>query len=300
MPDFASYCADLINRVNAAGWAVMAQKTIPYGVQYELADRSGRKAMLNAYSGKKGLSHVPGGKDAAALAADLGMAAPVSGGLAEVTSGDPFKLGTPRVGGDESGKGDFFGPLVVAAYHLDAETELKLAGSGVTDSKSLTDSKIQKLAGLLDKTGRGAVLSLMPREYNPAYRQTGNLNVLLAQMHGKCVNAIMKAHGAPRAVLIDQFARDGAVLAAAVAAPAGVKLVTRTKAESDLAVAAASVLARAAFVQGLKDLSHEFGTEFPPGAGGPVLQAGRAFVRLFSKAQLVNVAKVHFKTTEQL
>ncbi len=300
MPDFAAYCADLVNRVNAAGWVVVAHKTIPYGVQYELADRSGRKAMLNAYSGRKGLSHVPGGRDAAALATDLGMEAPASAALAAPTSGDPFKLGTPRIGGDESGKGDFFGPLVVAAFYLDAEIEEKLAGSGVTDSKSLTDSKIQKLAGLLDKTGRGAVRALMPREYNPAYQQTGNLNVLLAQMHGKCVNAIMKAHGAPRAVLIDQFARDGSVLAAAVAAPSGVKLVTRTKAESDLAVAAASVLARAGFVQGLKDLRHEFGTEFPPGAGSPVIQAGRAFVRMFGKAQLANVAKLHFKTTEQL
>src|SRR5690606_14951645 len=112
----------------------------------------------------------------------------------------------------------------------------------------------------------------------------------------KCVSALMKKLGAPKAVLIDQFARDGAELKAAIAAPPGVAVVTRTNAESDLAVAAASVLARAAFVQGLKELEGEFGMPFPPGAGPPVIQAGRAFTRTFGREQLGNVAKLHFKT----
>ncbi|MBX3458973.1 MAG: ribonuclease HIII [Planctomycetes bacterium] len=297
--DFAAYCANLINRVNAAGWVVQSQKTIPYGVQYNLSDKAGRSASLNAYSGKKGFSNVPGGKDGAALAADLGLPAP-GAPLPEATSGDPFRLGAPRVGGDESGKGDFFGPLVVAAFHLDSATEKQLAGSGITDSKALTDAKITRLAGVLDKTGRGEVLTMMPREYNPEYQRTGNLNVLLSRLHGRCIGALIKRLGAPKSILVDEFMRDSTELAAAISAPKGVKLLTRTKAESDLAVAAASVLARAAFVEGLKELGHEFGQEFPPGAGDPVIKAGRAFVRSFGKAQLVNVAKTHFKTTERL
>jgi ribonuclease HIII len=298
MPDFAAYCADLLNRLHAAGWQSVSEKTIPYGRQYEMTDMAGRKAMLNAYSGKKGFSHVPGGKDGAALAETLGIAPTPPAG--KLTSGDPFKLGVPRVGGDESGKGDFFGPLVVAAFHLDAATEKKLAGSGITDSKSISPAAILRLAGLLDQTGRGATLKLMPREYNPEYRKTGNLNILLARMHGRCVSALMKKLGAPKAVLIDQFARDGSELTAAIAAPAGVSVVTRTKAESDLAVAAASVLARAAFVQGLKDLAGEFGMPFPPGAGDPVIKAGRMFTRTFGRDQLGNVAKLHFKTMERV
>lgn len=297
--DFAAYCASLINRINAAGWVVQSQKTIPYGLQYELSDKAGRKATLNAYSGKKGFSHVPGGKDGASLAADLGLPAP-GAPLPASTSGDPFKLGTPRIGGDESGKGDFFGPLVVAAFHLDAATEKQLAGSGISDSKGLSDSAITKLAGQLDKTNRGEVLSLMPREYNPEYQRIGNLNVLLARAHGRCIASLMTRLGAPKSILVDEFTRDSTELAAAIAAPKGVKLITRTKAESDLAVAAASVLARAAFVEGLKELGNEFGQEFPPGAGEPVIKAGRAFVKTFGKDQLANVAKVHFKTTERL
>lgn len=298
MADFAAYCADLLARVRAAGWQTVSEKSIPYGRQYQLSDSAGRAATLNAYSGKKGFSHVPGGKDGAVLGAALGIEPLQAAG--KPTSGDPFKLGTPRVGGDESGKGDFFGPLVVAAFHLDAATEKKLAGSGIADSKGLSASAILRLAGLIDQTGRGATLKLMPREYNPEYRKTGNLNILLARMHGRCVADLMKELGAPKAVLIDQFARDGRELNTAIAAPSGVAVVTRTKAESDLAVAAASVLARAAFVQGLKELEGEFGMPFPAGAGDPVIKAGRLFTRTFGRDQLGNVAKLHFKTTERV
>lgn len=295
---FITYCNDLLARAKHAGWKVLSEKTIPYGRQWNMEDAAGFKAVLNAYSGKKGFSYHAAGKDAARLSEALGGAAPTATGAA--TSADPFGLGLPRIGGDESGKGDFFGPLVVAAFHLDAETAKRLEGSGITDSKKLSDAQIEKLAGLLDNTGRGQVRRLMPREYNPAYRETGNLNVLLAQLHGRCVQAIMKKHGAPGAVLIDEFARDGKVLRAAIGAPAGVKVETRTRGEADLAVAAASILARAEFVRGLKELEHEFGQSFPPGAGSPVIRAGREFVRSFGREQLSNVAKLHFKTIDSL
>jgi len=295
---FITYCNDLLARARNAGWKVLSDKTIDYGRQWQLEDATGAKAVLNAYSGKKGMSFHVAGKDAARLNEALGVAPAPAAGAA--TSGDPFGLGVPRVGGDESGKGDFFGPLVVAAFFLDGKTAEKLKGSGVTDSKKLSDAQIEKLAGVLDRLQRGATARLMPREYNPEYAATGNLNVLLANMHGKCVQALCKLTGQPKTVLIDEFARDGAVLAKAIAAPRGVAVMTRTRAEADLAVAAASILARAEFVRGLKELEHEFGQPFPPGAGPPVIKAGREFVRSFGREQLGNVAKLHFKTLESL
>jgi ribonuclease HIII len=300
MADFDAYCNSLLDKARAAGWNVGTQRSIPYGRQYDLTDSAGRAALLNAYSGKKGFSHVAGGKAAAALGADLGIAPAAPETAGKQTAGDPFQLGLPRAGGDESGKGDFFGPLVVSAFHLDAATAKQLAGSGIVDSKKLTDAAILKLAGLLDKTGRGHTITLMPREYNPQYREVGNLNLLLAQVHGRCMQALTKRLGAPGAILIDQFAANAEPLRKAVAPGAGVKFMTRTKAEADLAVACASVLARAAFVEGLKELGTEFGMEFPPGAGPPVIQAGRQFNRTFGREALGQVAKLHFKTREQL
>lgn len=273
----------------------MAEKSIPYGRQYHVETGAGHKAVLNAYTGKKGFKYVAGGRDGAALTEALGGA---PAGAAPVAGDDPFGLGLPRVGGDESGKGDFFGPLVVAAFFLDDKTAAKLKGAGITDSKKLSDAAIEKIAGLLDKLSCAAVVRLMPREYNPRYREIGNLNVLLAQMHGECVRQLIGRN--PKAVIIDQFATDGRHLRAAIAAPTGVQVVTRTKGEADLAVAAASILARAEFVRSLKELEQEFGASFPPGAGSPVLKAGRAFVKTFGREQLANVAKLHFKTTQQL
>ncbi|MCB9895504.1 MAG: ribonuclease HIII [Planctomycetes bacterium] len=295
---FITYCNDLVARAKHAGWKVVSEKTIPYGRQWQMEDAAGFKAVLNAYSGKKGFSFHVGGKDAERLNEALGGTTPTAAGPA--TSGDPFGLGVPRVGGDESGKGDFFGPLVVAAFYLDEATAEKLKDSGIGDSKKFNDKQIEKMAGVLDKLQCGAFARLMPREYNPQYAKIGNLNVLLAKMHGKCINALCKVTGQPKTVLVDQFARDPRVLVKAIAAPAGVQVVTRTKGEADLAVAAASIIARAEFVRGLKELETEFGQSFPPGAGPPVIKAGREFVKTFGRDQLVNVAKLHFKTIDSL
>lgn len=298
MQEFIDYCNDLVARAKKVGWKVISEKAINYGRQWHMQDAAGFKAVLNAYSGKKGMSFLVGGKDADQLNEALGGSPTKKTGKA--TSTDPFGLGLPRVGGDESGKGDFFGPLVVAAFYLDEETEKALRDSGITDSKKLGPAQIQKMAGMLDKLKRGAFARLMPREYNPQYAKVGNLNVLLAKMHGKCIKALCKITGQPKAVLVDQFARDNSVLVKAIEAPEGVQVVTKTKGEADLAVAAASIIARAEFVRGLKELESEFGQPFPPGAGPPTIKAAQDFVKIFGRAQLPNVAKMHFKTVDSL
>jgi ribonuclease HIII len=293
-PGFITYCNDLLARARNAGWKTVSEKSIDYGRQWQLEDTAGFKAILNAYSGKKGMSFHVAGKDAARLNEVLGGSTPATAPVSSST--DPFGLGLPRVGGDESGKGDFFGPLVVAAFYLDAKTAEALRGAGIADSKKLGAATIQRIAGLLDKTGCGDVVRLMPREYNPTYDKYGNLNLLLADLHGQCVRKLLKRKKAP-VVLIDEFARDGGALAAAIP---GVKVITRTKGEADLAVAAASILARATFVDSLRELETEFGQPFPPGAGPPTIKAAREFVRTFGKPALSNVAKLHFKTMESL
>jgi ribonuclease HIII len=289
---FITYCNDLLARAKNAGWKVLSDKTIDYGRQWQLEDAGGSKAVLNAYSGKKGMSFHVAGKDATKLNETLGVVAP----QAAAAGADPFNLGMPRIGGDESGKGDFFGPLVVAAFHLDAKTLEALKDAGIADSKQLGATKIQQLAGLLDKTACGHVVRLMPREYNPTYQKFGNLNLLLASLHGECVGALLKKKKAP-VVIIDQFASNPAALSKAIP---GVRLVTRTKGEADLAVAAASILARATFVESLKELETEFGQPFPPGAGPPTVKAAREFVKSFGKQALHAVAKLHFKTMDSL
>lgn len=316
MGDFQSYCAELLNKAKAGGFSVLAERRLDYGRQFELADGGGAKATLSCYRGKKGFSFVVGGRHAAVLGEALGGGVPAKA----VPSGaqlDPFGLGFPRIGGDESGKGDFFGPLCVAAYYVEEKGARELLDMGVADCKTLPDAAVERLAGLLEpgkltKCGIGHAIALMPRDYNPRYASVGNLNLLLSQLHGECVNELMlrldgikkrlvkRGAAGVAAVLIDQFATNTSSLAGALNLPAGCKLVTRTGGEADIACAAASVLARAEFLRGLRALEAEYGQELPPGAGPPTVKAAREFKRAFGAGELAKVAKTHFKTMDSL
>ena len=300
MSEFQRYTRDLVARARAAGWEILQEKAIPYGRQYHLQRGGGATAVLSCYQGKKGLSFVPGGKAGSELAEDLGGRAPRKPGTAPAGGDDPFGLGAPRIGADESGKGDYFGPLVVAAWRLEPGEAEALRALGVSDSKGLSDGAIERIAGRLEAEGRGEVEVLMPREYNPRYAEVRNINILLSQLHGACIRRLHERTGSVDVVLVDQFARRTDVLERAAHLPSGCRLATRTKGEADPAVAAASILARAAFVEGLRELGHEFGMTLPPGAGSPVLSAGRAFVRTFGREALRDVAKLHFATSDKL
>ena len=268
-------------------------------------ERAGAAAVLNVYLGKKGLRLVPGGRDAELLSGDIGLAPSADAAPATGSPSDPFGVGLPRVGADESGKGDWLGPLTVAAVAVDAERVAALRAMGVDDSKKVADSRARALAGRIEALGGYATRSLAPREYNARYAELGNLNVLLARLHAECIRDVIAGEAAagrpaPVVVLVDRFASSDRELSSALGLARGTRLVTRPRAEADPAVAAASLLARAAFLDGLDELAHEHGASFPPGAGPPVLRAGVDLVRSFGPDVLPAVAKMHFATTGQV
>ncbi len=202
-----------------------------------------------------------------------------------------------RIGVDESGKGDFFGPLVVAACYVGPEHEAALAG--VMDSKKLTDARATALASIIRQNCPHDVLLLMPSKYNEVYGKVRNLNRLLEWAHAKVIETVLAKQPA-ELIISDQFADPKGLQRKLDLKGIAVRLESRVRAESDLAVAAASVLARAEFLRRLGELSHQVGCDLPKGAGSPVLTAGREFVRRFGKERLGEVAKLHFKTTLQL
>lgn len=204
-----------------------------------------------------------------------------------------------RIGVDESGKGDFFGPLVIAAcyvapYHY-AELE------GVRDSKKLTDPIALRLADKIKATCPHAVISVGPAKYNELYAQIKNLNRLLEWGHAKAIENVLEQQECDL-VISDQFANPAGLQRKLKLKEHGknVTLKSMVRAEADLAVAAASILARAEFLRRLKSLGEEFGMTIPKGAGPPVLEAGRRFVSTHGRERLGEVAKLHFKTTLQL
>jgi len=208
----------------------------------------------------------------------------------------------PHFGIDESGKGDFFGPLVIAGVYTDENIARQLLEAGIRDSKSIgSDAQIRKLAevvratpGLISET-----IVVSPERYNPLYEKIGNLNRLLAWGHARVIeNLCERKPGCPSA-LSDQFANPRVLERALMAKGKTIILRQQTKAESDYAVAAASILAREKFIDWLAAAEKRWGAKFPKGASGAVLEAARALVHQHGPDALHATAKLHFKTTAQ-
>jgi len=205
----------------------------------------------------------------------------------------------PHFGVDESGKGDLFGPLVVAGVYVDGSIAERLIAAGVRDSKTITsDKKIGELAEEIGKVVGVAreVVTIGPERYSELYRKFGNLNRMLAWAHGKVIAHLHgKLPDCPRA-LSDQFGDPRLVEGELRRQGVELKLEQRTKAESDIAVAAASVLARAEFVRQLGKLSMEAGVELGKGAGAGVKKQAEEIFHKGGREKLAKLSKTHFRT----
>lgn len=202
---------------------------------------------------------------------------------------------TTRIGIDEAGKGDFFGPLCIAGVFATKEHLQELIKIGVRDSKTMEDSRILTLSRQIKSLCPHAIVRLVPPRYNDLYKKFRNLNRLLAWGHATAIEELVTRTQCTR-VIIDQFADESVVLAALKQKNLDLELLQRHKAESDPVVAAASILARAAFVEGIDMLSEQVGMTLPKGAASPVLIAGKKLVARYGKEILHSVAKEHFKT----
>lgn len=202
-----------------------------------------------------------------------------------------------RIGIDESGKGDYFGPLVIAAVFVDATTQGELALMNVRDSKKISDGRILEMAPDIRMLCPHSIIAIGPQRYNELYLKIRNLNRLLAWGHAKALETLLEKVQCERAIA-DQFGDERLILNALQEKGRTIILEQRHKAESDMAVAAASILARAEFLLRLKRLSDEVGTTLPKGASPAVELAGRMIVKKHGEERLGSVAKLHFKTTQ--
>lgn len=210
----------------------------------------------------------------------------------------------PWAGVDESGKGDYFGPLVSAAVVVDRAAADALAAAGVQDSKKLTDKRVRALAPRIRAVSAHAVTRLAPPRYNALYdefrREGKRLNQLLAWAHVRSLRSLAEGGAAPAYAIVDQFADARVVERAAFGVTGELRIVQFPRAEADVAVAAASILAREAFVDWLRDASRRTGVELPRGASAQVVEAARAVAARGGREALGEVAKLHFATTEQV
>ncbi len=207
-----------------------------------------------------------------------------------------------HIGTDEAGKGDYFGPLVVAGVHVDEHTAPQLLAAGVRDSKLLPDTTLLPLAEEVKTIcrGQGHVVTDHPEHYNQLYKETSNLNLLLAKAHAQVIAHLQKRVGSTLA-LVDQFGDASLVPTLLQNLGCRILLEQRTHAEDDIAVAAASIVARAEFVQHIAGLSKQFDLVIPKGASSPeIVTVGREIVARAGQEALGKVAKLHFKTMQTI
>ncbi len=209
------------------------------------------------------------------------------------------KVSIAHIGTDEVGKGDYFGPLVIAGVYVDEQTASHLLTAGVRDSKLLSDTRILSLAEEIKTIcqGKGYILSYSPERYNQIYKETSNLNLLLARAHAQVIASLQRRTASTLAI-VDQFGDASLVPMMLQKVGCDIGLEQRTHGEEDVAVAAASIVARAEFVKRIAELSKLVSVSLPKGASNPdIIAVGREIVAKAGQETLGKMAKLHFKTT---
>jgi ribonuclease HIII len=221
-------------------------------------------------------------------------------GYEEVHSPEMFQ---PHFGIDESGKGDFFGPLVISGVYVDAGIARKLLDGGVQDSKRISsDARIRALAETIRKTTMGLFDTVLigPARYNDLYKKFGNLNKLLGWGHARVIeNLLAKKPDCPRS-LSDQFADASVIESSLLRHGRNIEIQQRPRAESDVAVAAASILARESFIDWLDRQGKKLGMRLDRGASVQVKATAERIVKDKGPGVLAQVAKVHFRTAHEV
>lgn len=204
-----------------------------------------------------------------------------------------------HIGTDESGKGDYFGPLVVAGVFLPDSQKPLLQEFGVKDSKRFSDNRVRELAELIKNGYKHSVVSIGPEKYNNLYEKLRNMNRILAWAHARVIENLLEEVSCMLAIT-DQFGDKLYVTNALMKRGKAIELIQRPKAEADMAVAAASILARAEFLKRLHFLSQDIGCELPKGSSSRTEEVGLKLVQKHGVQILDKAAKKHFKITARI
>lgn len=207
----------------------------------------------------------------------------------------------PHIGVDESGKGDFFGPMVIASAYTDKAITEKFREIGVRDSKTITtDKRIFEIAREIKKVlgHRYTLIQISPAKYNQLYAKMHSVNAMLSWGHARAIENMLEIVPACPRAISDQFGSKEQVQRALMHKGRKIELIQQHRAEADLAVAAASILAREAFVLGLQKLGETHGVKLPKGASDLVQAAAVELIQKHNPAILLETAKCHFRTTD--
>jgi ribonuclease HIII len=296
--------ADLLPICSKEGLQMTNEREIPYGVQLEFTSGESSILLNVYYSEKKGISKVVNASKHKEFKAKLERILNLAPKAEAVTIA--LHNWKHWIGSDECGKGDYFGPLVVCGFYLEEKDRAKLVKLGVCDSKKLRKDKLIEVAKALyhDFPDSIECLVLKPQKYNELYanfaNQKKNLNDLLAWCHSKILDSLIKRHTGIEGVFIDQFSTAKKASALLKKLHPDMAITERPDGERDLAVAAASIIARYQLLMSFQSMNKFYKLKFPMGAGKGVIEAAQAYIAQYKKERLGEVAKLHFKTTKEI
>lgn len=294
----SSELSQLVNKtvkiLRKCGIRAKDRKELVNGIQIGFFDGSNNCRFNFYHSKKKGFSAIPAGGNTV-----------LSERIEKLLSTDETELPDETwTGSDEAGKGDYMGPLTAAAVYVDAGLAAGLQNIGVTDSKNLSDEVIRKYAEKIRsiEPDFSTVISVKPSEYNRRFsklKASGKNSLdLLAECHAEVISRLLKNVKMPDRIIIDKFCPDKRIRHLL---PAGdYELDLRIRGESDPAVAAASILARDAYLDGLEFITDRYGIKAMPGSGSRTDSVCREFVRKYGSDVLDEIAKVHFRNTSKI
>ncbi len=302
-----AYFDESKTRLTAKGYVVNPFREIAHGIQF-LVFQDRKNGLIRVYNGKKGVRLDLSQFEDPEFASEVRELLPDGTLPPRIV---PFPLLKPQgpteeldkidemIGIDESGKGDYFGPLCIAAVHVDLQTKIALKKLGVMDSKDLSDSFIEELVPEIKARCAHSIIVMGNHSYNEIYAKMKNLNHILAWGHARVLENVLAQVECPYAVS-DQFANPVLVRNALMKKGREITLFSQHKAERYVAVAAASILARHAFVTNLKKMEVAFQIKFPKGCSVETRRMVQEFVARYGREDLGLVAKLHFKLTGEL
>ncbi len=208
-----------------------------------------------------------------------------------------------HIGTDESGKGDYFGPLVIAGVYVTKQQEEVLADLGVRDSKRISDNRNKELAKKIEELlGKKCVsiVCISPERYNSLYDEIGrNLNKVLGWGHARVMENLLSDNVCENAIA-DQFGDETIIKRALLVKGKSLNLIQSPKAERDIGVAAASILARARFLNELERLGKILGVTLSKGVNSAVESIAKNIYENGGLEKLKQFVKLHFQTTQKI
>ncbi len=256
-----------------------------------------QKLKVLVYFGKKGIKTVLQGNTESELYREI----------LELVSDNfilPFKkeneiFYSEYIGTDETGKGDYFGPLVICAMYVDPKSQVFLQNTGVKDSKELTDQNINKIAKQIKKElpNNFNIILITPEKYNQLYEKFQNVNKLLDWAHSKAIENLLETFDC-KTVITDQFSKRELTISNNIKF-SKINFIQTPKAERYIGVAAASIMARNAMNNWFNKKEKE-GYNLLKGASSNVKERAKEIVQRYGQNKLITLAKLHFKTTNQI